>query len=49
MEHPKGTLTLLFTDIQGSTELWEKLGNKFKDILNVHDKIMRDNMAGLVA
>lgn len=28
---PTGTVTLAFTDIQGSTELWERLGDAFKE------------------
>jgi len=41
MELPKGIVTIIFTDIQGSTDLWEKLGNKFKPVLEDHNNILR--------
>ncbi len=30
---PTGTVTLVFTDIQGSTALWEHFGEEFKGLL----------------
>jgi class 3 adenylate cyclase len=34
MQHlPAGTVTLLFTDIEGSTRLLQKLGERYADLL----------------
>ena len=38
---PTGTLTLVFTDIQGSTALWERLGDDFGLALQQHDALVR--------
>ena len=38
---PSGTLTFLFTDIEGSTQLWEKHPEAMKDALAQHDSILR--------
>ena len=39
---PKGVITLAFTDIQGSTRLWEHFGEvRMKALLDEHNKIMR--------
>jgi len=42
MEPPKGIVTLLFTDIEGSTEMWERLGERFRAALEEHNKIFRE-------
>ncbi|MEX1255963.1 MAG: protein kinase [Dehalococcoidia bacterium] len=43
---PDGTVTLLFTDIEGSTSLNERLGDqRWMDILRVHHAIVRDQIA----
>ena len=42
---PSGTITLVFTDIQGSTQLWEKLGNDFRPLLDQHNRIIREAIA----
>lgn len=42
MEFPQGTVTLAFTDIEGSTVLWEKLGGAFQSHLNHHNEILRE-------
>jgi class 3 adenylate cyclase len=39
---PTGTLTYLFTDIEGSTRLANQLGAAFNDQLGEHDRILRD-------
>ncbi|KAB7741948.1 tetratricopeptide repeat protein [Nostocoides sp. F2B08] len=39
---PSGTVTLLFTDLQGSTRLVERLGSAFADVLAEHFAILRD-------
>jgi WD40 repeat protein/class 3 adenylate cyclase len=38
---PSGTVTFLFTDIQGSTSLLENLGDQFASVLTDHHSIMR--------
>src|SRR6202795_1774562 len=39
---PTGTVTLLFTDIEGSTSLASKLGPTFSAQLGAHDRILRE-------
>ena len=39
---PTGTVSFLFTDIQGSTDLWEQLRAKMKDALVLHDENLRE-------
>jgi predicted ATPase/class 3 adenylate cyclase len=41
VEAPSGTVTLMFTDIQGSTRLWETLGDGFRPILDRHNDLAR--------
>ena len=36
-----GTITFLFTDLEGSTRLWEQLPEAMKDALARHDAILR--------
>ncbi len=38
---PEGTLTFLFTDIEGSTRLWERHSVAMQSALAVHDRLMR--------
>jgi len=38
---PTGTITFLFTDIQGSTKLVQSLGSDFHELLNEHHRLMR--------
>ena len=38
---PSGTVTLLFTDIQGSTRLWEAEPGPMADALRRHDAVLR--------
>ena len=40
-ELPTGTVTFLFTDIEGSTVLWEKYPDGMKNALARHDEILR--------
>jgi predicted ATPase/class 3 adenylate cyclase len=40
-ELPAGTVTLLFTDIEGSTELLRRLGNAYGDVLAQHRHLLR--------
>lgn len=39
---PTGTVTFLFTDIEGSTQLWEKHPEEMKSALAKHDSILRN-------
>ena len=39
---PTGTLTFLFTDIEGSTQLVQSLGDRFNEVLAEHHRILRD-------
>jgi len=38
---PQGTVTFLFTDIEGSTPLWEEAPTEMAEGLRVHDAIVR--------
>ncbi len=38
---PSGTVTFLFTDIEGSTRLWEVLPEQMREALALHDKVLR--------
>jgi len=39
---PLGTVTFLFTDIEGSTRLLQHLGEKFATVIAEHDQLLRD-------
>ena len=39
---PSGTVTLLFTDIEGSTRLLHELGERYADVLADHRRVVRD-------
>ena len=39
---PTGTLTFLFTDIEGSTKLWDRDAPAMQAALARHDKILKD-------
>jgi len=41
VEQPKGTVTFLFTDIEGSTRLWEDHTEAMEAALQQHDEAMR--------
>jgi len=38
---PEGTVTLLFTDIEGSTRLLHEIGDRYGDVLAEHDRLLR--------
>ena len=38
---PSGTVTFLFSDIEGSTRLWEEHPDAMQECLARHDEIMR--------
>jgi class 3 adenylate cyclase len=40
-ELPAGTVTLLFSDIEGSTQLLERLGDRYGDVHRDHRRILR--------
>ena len=44
-ELPTGTVTFLFTDIEGSTRLLEELGDAYRGVQNDHDRILRAAIA----
>ena len=39
---PTGIVTFLFTDIEGSTRLLERLGERYRGVQQRHDEILRD-------
>ena len=41
-EAPSGTVTLLFTDIEGSTRLLQRLGERYGEVLSDHRRLLRD-------
>jgi predicted ATPase/class 3 adenylate cyclase len=43
-ERPTGTVTFLFTDLQGSTRLWEEHAAQMQVALERHDKILRSSI-----
>jgi class 3 adenylate cyclase len=40
-ELPSGTVTLLFSDIEGSTRLLERLGDRYVEVLAEHQRLLR--------
>src|SRR5947208_16133227 len=44
-ELPTGTVTFLFTDIEGSTRLLQELGNDYADALAEHRRVLREAFA----
>ena len=43
---PTGTVTFLFTDIEGSTTLLQRLGDRrYADVLAEHQQLLRDALA----
>ena len=44
-ELPSGTVTLLFTDIQGSTRLLDEFGDRYADVLAEHRRVVRAALA----
>ena len=45
MQPPRGTVTLLFTDIEGSTVLAERLDERWPDLLAAHNRLLRTAFA----
>jgi len=44
-ELPSGTVTFLFTDIEGSTALVKQLGGRYSDVLAEHQRLLREAFA----
>jgi len=44
-ELPTGTVTLLFTDIEGSTRLLEDLGEGYTEVLGEHRRVLREALS----
>jgi predicted ATPase/class 3 adenylate cyclase len=42
---PHGTVTFLFTDIEGSTRLLQELGDAYADVLAEHHRMLREEFA----
>src|SRR5881227_149543 len=42
---PSGTVTFLFTDIEGSTRLLQELGDAYADALSEHRRVLREAFA----
>jgi class 3 adenylate cyclase len=42
---PQGTVTFLFTDVEGSTRLLQELGDAYPDVLAEHRRFLRDAFA----
>ena len=38
---PTGTVTFLFTDIEGSTRLLQQLGERYAEVLAAHQQLLR--------
>lgn len=45
VELPTGTVTFLFTDIEGSTRLILRLGDEYPAVLETHARVLRDAIA----
>src|SRR5919201_6107104 len=44
-ELPRGTITLVFTDVEGSTQLVQRLGDTYAQLLDDHRRLLRDAVA----
>ena len=42
VELPSGTITMLFTDLEGSTQLLRELGERYQSVLADHQRLLRD-------
>jgi class 3 adenylate cyclase len=42
---PSGTVTFVFTDIEGSTELLKRLGDRYSEVLRGHRRIVRETFS----
>jgi class 3 adenylate cyclase len=46
MTLPSGTVTFVFTDIEGSTRLLQELGDRYGDVVRDHRRLVRDAFGG---
>jgi class 3 adenylate cyclase len=46
MALPSGTVTFVFTDIEGSTALLKQLGDRYGDVLSQHRRLVRETFGG---
>lgn len=42
---PQGVVTLLFTDVEGSTAQWEQFAHRFGEALQLHERLIREAIA----
>jgi class 3 adenylate cyclase len=42
---PSGTVTFLFTDVEGSTRLLREVGDRYADLLSDHRRLLREAFA----
>ncbi len=42
---PSGTVTFVFTDIEGSTELLKRLSERYGEVLSQHRRLVRETFA----
>ena len=45
IDAPTGVVTLVFTDVQGSTVLWDRVPDGMRRALVLHDTIMRETLS----
>src|SRR5919198_4579563 len=43
---PHGTVTLVFTDVEGSTQLLQRLGDRYAHVLDDHRRLFREAVEG---
>lgn len=43
---PEGTVTFVFTDVEGSTRLLQQLGDRYADVARDHRRIVREALGG---
>ena len=43
---PSGTVTFLFTDVEGSTRLWAERGAEMREAMVLHDRLVREAIEG---
>lgn len=43
-ELPSGEVTFVFTDVEGSTEVFARLGDRYPDVLDGHNKLLRSTL-----
>jgi predicted ATPase/class 3 adenylate cyclase len=43
---PSGTITFVFTDIEGSTRLLDRLGDRYPGVLEEHQRLLREAFTG---